>query len=76
MLSPKNTQAGVCCFISKLATATTSKVIEMPVFSQLWLELDEIWCTNQEQNAEFKEHKSGKLAAIFLDGRHRHFGEH
>jgi hypothetical protein len=39
-----------------LATATRLKVIEMPVFSQLWLELDEFGGTNQEENAEFKEH--------------------
>jgi hypothetical protein len=58
-----------------MAAATSLKLIELPVVSKLWLELDEILCTNQEENAEFKQHKSGKLAASFQDGRHRHFGE-
>jgi hypothetical protein len=32
-----------------LATAASSKVHELPVFRQLWLELDEFWGSNQEE---------------------------
>jgi hypothetical protein len=63
--------SGSVLSLSNLIIAVSSKVIEVPVFSQVWLELDEFLGTNQGENAEFKQHESGKLAASFQDGRHR-----
>jgi hypothetical protein len=42
VLNLRTTQAGVFCFFSKVAIAASSEVIEVPVFSQLWLELENI----------------------------------